>query len=257
METIPILDVPMYAQDIPSAVSTVIEGVKEDTGKETRLISATGAHGLVHAQQNPKFKYLLSRFYINLPDGKPGVWIGRWKGAEKMERCYGPDFFAALMETSATQEIDHYLCGGDEGVADDLKEACAEKFGNHRVVGTHCPPFRPLTENEFEQLGRDIDKTGADVVWIGISTPKQERFAARLSRHTGASFIVTVGAAFDFHIGNVRQAPDWMQAAGLEWLFRLLMEPTRLFGRVVTVIPGFIYYNLKEFVTNRLFEERA
>lgn len=172
-----------------------------------------------------------------------------------MERCYGPDFFAALMEASADREISHYLCGGAEGVADELKKACATKFDNSRIVGTHCPPFRPLTEDEFAKLGRDIDDGEADIVWIGISTPKQERFAARLSEYTSASFIITVGAAFDFHIGNVRQAPTWMQEAGLEWFFRLLMEPRRLSKRVMKVVPGFIYYNLKEFATGRFFEK--
>ena len=255
IKTVPVIGIPLYAGNIPSAVQHVVATVQETSGDETRLISATGAHGLVHAQQTPEFREFLRRFHLNLPDGKPAVWVGRWKGAKKMERCYGPDFFATLMEASVDREIRHYLCGGAEGVADELKEVCAEKFGNHRVVGTHCPPFRPLTEDEFAQLGRDIDDTDADIVWIGISTPKQERFAAQLSEYTSASFIITVGAAFDFHIGNVRQAPTWMQEAGLEWFFRLLMEPRRLFKREMKLVSGFIYYNLKELLTGRFFEE--
>jgi N-acetylglucosaminyldiphosphoundecaprenol N-acetyl-beta-D-mannosaminyltransferase len=170
-----------------------------------------------------------------------------------MQRCYGPDFFAALMRATADEDIGHYLCGGAEGVADQLKVACAEKFDNRNVVGTHCPPFRPLTDHEFRELGVDVNESGADVVWIGISTPKQEEFAADLAKYTNASFIITVGAAFDFHIGAVRQAPDTMQKAGLEWLFRLLMEPRRLFRREMELVTGFIYYNLKELLTGHFF----
>jgi len=255
VESVPVLGVPLYACDIPTAVKTVQAGVDAMSGDETRLISATGAHGLVHAQRNPDFMALLNRFYMNLPDGKPGVWVGRWKGAEVMERCYGPRFFEELMRASAEMPVHHYLCGGAEGVADTLREVCARRFGNQHVVGTHSPPFRPLTEDEFQALGRDIDDTGADIVWIGISTPKQEHFAAQLAEHTTASFIITVGAAFDFHIGKVRQAPDWMQQAGLEWFFRLLMEPRRLFKREMKLVSGFIYYNLKELVTGRFFDE--
>ncbi|WP_205522031.1 WecB/TagA/CpsF family glycosyltransferase [Salinibacter ruber] len=255
IETVPVIGIPLYAENISSAVRHVVSTIEESSSDETWLISATGAHGLVHAQQTPEFRKLLRRFHLNLPDGKPAVWVGRWKGAKEMGRCYGPDFFATLMEASADQEISHYLCGGAEGVADELKKACATKFDNQRIVGTHCPPFRPLTEDEFAQLGRDIDEAEADIVWIGISTPKQERFAAQLSECTSASFIITVGAAFDFHIGNVRQAPTWMQEAGLEWFFRLLMEPRRLFKREMTLVSGFIYYNLKELLTGRFFEE--
>jgi len=190
---------------------------------------------------------------MNLPDGKPGVWVGRLKGAEDMERCYGPDVFAAIMEATADENVSHYLCGGAEGVAKSLKTACAEKFENRNVVGTYCPPFRPMSDDEFGALGADIDQAGADIVWIGISTPKQEHFAADLADHTSASLIITVGAAFDFHIGAVRQAPNWMQRAGLEWLFRVMMEPRRLFSRAVNVVTGFIYYNLKELVNKILF----
>ncbi|GIV62056.1 MAG: hypothetical protein KatS3mg044_0922 [Rhodothermaceae bacterium] len=150
------------------------------------------------------------------------------------------------MEATASLPVRHFFCGGKEGVADRLREAVAEKFGNRNVVGTHCPPFRPLTDDEFAALGAEIDAVGAHVVWIGISTPKQERFAADLARHTQARFIITVGAAFDFHIGNVRQAPSWMQQAGLEWFFRLLMEPRRLWRRYLKIVPAFMYYNMKE-----------
>ncbi|WP_229311172.1 WecB/TagA/CpsF family glycosyltransferase [Larkinella soli] len=210
-------------------------------------MSATGAHGLVTAWKDPGFKAVLDSFYWNLPDGMPGVWVGRLRGAARMTRCYGPDFFRRVIEASANQAIGHFLCGGKEGVAEALKAAVGTRYSNFNVVGTFCPPFRDLSEEEFQELGRRIDQSGARIVWIGLSTPKQERFAHCLARYTQVNFLITVGAAFDFHTGRVRQAPAWMQAASLEWLFRLLMEPKRLYRRYLEIVPLFILLNLKEF----------
>lgn len=247
MHAVSILGVPLFAGDIPAAVEIVVRSLLDGSVSSPRCISATGAHGLVEAQRDPAFHQLLRQFFLNLPDGKPAVWIGRWKGARSMQRCYGPDFFAALLQRTASLSINHYFCGGKPGVAERLKEVVVAKFGNTRVVGTYSPPFRPMSQEELQALGEDIDAKEAHIVWIGISTPKQERFAAMLAPFTRkAKYLITVGAAFDFHIGAVRQAPRWMQEAGLEWLFRLLVEPRRLWRRYVDIVPAFIYFNLKE-----------
>lgn len=246
METARVLGVPLYVGDVPSIARAVVRSVIEESITQTRLITATAAHGLVHAQNHPEFRELLRRFDVVLPDGMSSVWVGRLKGARAMERCYGPAFFAEVLRVSAGEPLHHFLCGGEEGVADTLKTVCAERFGNERVVGTHCPPFRPLTSDEYDRLAQDIDDAGADIVWIGISTPKQERFAAELAEYTRAQYIVTVGAAFDFHTGRVRQAPSWVQRSGLEWLFRILMEPRRLWRRQIGAVLGFTYHNLRE-----------
>lgn len=252
VETVDILGIPIFAIDIPTAVKIVQTACQASPSQVPSCISATGAHGLVLAQKDPEFHALLRSFYLNLPDGKPGVWVGRWKGAAAMQRCYGPDFFAALIEATANeQDIRHFLCGGQPGVAEQLRGACQEKFGNDMIVGVSCPPFRPLTEEEFSELGEKIDRSGTEIVWIGISTPKQEKFAAELARHTKAKFIITVGAAFDFHTDRVQQAPDWMQQGGLEWLFRLSREPKRLYRRYLEIVPAFIAYNIRDLFVGR------
>ena len=242
-----IIGIPLYDKGLLCAVQDIKDICVPGVQKLNRCVSATGAHGLVYAQNNPSFAAMLKFFYMNLPDGMPGVWVGRLKGAHTMDRCYGPDFFCDVMRTTNSTSVKHYLCGGKEGVADQLKLACKEKFHNNNIVGTYCPPFRDLTDNEFKTLADDIDQNCADIVWIGISTPKQEIFADKLSQYTNVHFIVTVGAAFDFHIGNVRQAPKLIQKLGLEWLFRLCMEPKRLYKRYFEIVPMFIYYNLREF----------
>lgn len=243
LENVSVSGIPLYALSMQYAIDKLIK-VCEKSHRENLCVSATGAHGIVTAQKEPSFKKLLNKFYMNLPDGMPSVWMGWAKGCMKMERCYGPDFFAGLMESSADTSVTHYLCGGREGVAVELKNACEEKFGNHNIVGTFSPPFKDVDDFNYQEIAKHINYSGADIVWIGISTPKQEEFAWRLSNYTNVHFLITVGAAFDFHIGNVQQAPSWMQAAGLEWFFRLCMEPRRLWKRDLEVIPLFLYYSI-------------
>lgn len=244
-----VLGVSLYSKDIPSAVNDVITVIEANTAKENKLISATGAHGIVTSKKDKAFKNILDNFYYNLPDGMPCVWVGRMKGAKGMKRCYGPDFFAALMQATSDKNIKHFFCGGKEGVADALKKACGEKFSNNNIVGTYSPPFREMTDEEMTALGNTIKASGANVVWIGLSTPKQEKFGTRLAKFTNVDFIITVGAAFDFHTGNVKQAPKWIQKSGLEWFFRMAMEPKRLFKRYVEIVPLFVFYNIGELFT--------
>lgn len=242
-----VLNIPLYPYNIPKAISEVEEiCLQEDSPKLSRCISATGASGIIYARQNQEFKNILRSFFLNLPDGMPSVWIGRAKGAKDMERCYGPDFFKDLVTSSSGKPINHFLCGGQPGVAEQLKTACQVSFNNCNIQGTYTPPFRWMTDLELETLGNTINSLNIDIVWIGISTPKQELLANRLRKFTNVHFIVTVGAAFDFHTGRVKQAPKWIQRNGLEWLFRLIQEPRRLYKRYFTIVPLFIYYNFKE-----------
>lgn len=252
-----VLDIPMFDYDIPKAVTIAEEICQGGSPKGGRCISATGASGTVFSKQNAEFKQILQSFFLNLPDGVPSVWVGKAKGARHMKRCYGPDFFKEFMISSASKPINHFLCGGQPGVADQLKAACERNFGNYNIKGTYTPPFRPMTDQELKELGSKLNALDIDVVWIGISTPKQEVLASRLRKFARVHFIVTVGAAFDFHTGRVKQAPKWIQRNGLEWLFRLIQEPRRLYKRYFTIVPLFIWYNLEEFVIktfNSLFK---
>lgn len=214
--------------------------------KTNKCISATGAHGLVYAKKCDAFKNILENFFLNLPDGMPSVWLGRLKGARQMQRCYGPDFFKDTIVSTKDKSIKHFFCGGKEGVVKDLKRICEEKFGNKNIVGTFSPPFREMSDDEIRSLAKEINDLDANIVWIGLSTPKQEKFAYRLSKLTNVNFLCTVGAAFDFHTDKVRQAPKFLQRVGLEWFFRLIMEPKRLWKRYFEIVPKFIWYNLVE-----------
>jgi N-acetylglucosaminyldiphosphoundecaprenol N-acetyl-beta-D-mannosaminyltransferase len=151
----------------------------------------------------------------------------------------------AVCERSQTKGYRHFLYGGGEGVADKLADKLRERFSGLQVVGTYCPPFRPLTEEEDRDVIRQIDDSGADIVWVGLSTPKQERWMDQHVGRLAAPVLVGVGAAFDFNAGLKKQAPKWMQGSGLEWLFRMVTEPRRLAMRYLKNNPLFVYQLLR------------
>lgn len=223
------------------AIPTIVEELNSEITSvvESKCISATGAHGLVEAHKDASFKNVLQQFYWNLPDGMPLVWWGRLKGYSQIDRCYGPDFFAGVMQATSKMEVAHFFCGGKPGVAEELKTAAQSKWKNKNVAGTYSPPFSPMQEADWVELVSKINESKAQVVWIGLSTPKQEKFAFELSKRVKVKFIITVGAAFDFHTGRLMQAPHWMQLAGLEWFFRLGKEPRRLWKRYIEIVPKF------------------
>jgi N-acetylglucosaminyldiphosphoundecaprenol N-acetyl-beta-D-mannosaminyltransferase len=247
---IEVLGIPFYDSGMKKAVQHIIDSCKS-YHKENRCISATGAHGLVYAKRNQEFSNILKSFYINLPDGRPIAIIGKIKGAKNIEQCTGPDFFRNIMEATSQAQVKHYLCGGKEGVALELKLNCEKKFGNNNVVGLYSPPFRLMTNEELKVLGDEINSKNTDIVWIGLSTPKQEFFARRLCQYVNVHFIVTVGAAFDFHSGKIREAPWIFQLLCLEWFYRLCIDPKRLWRRYLEIVPKFIFYNIKELITKQ------
>lgn len=256
ISSVNILGIPLYAGTLSSAVNLVINRCCEVSISKNLRISATGAHGLVTSYKIQSFKRTLSTCYLNLPDGMPGVWIGRLKGQRQMQRCYGPDFFELLIKRSAEYKINHFFCGGKSGIAEKLRQVCQDKMHNTNIRGTYCPPFRTMTDNELQELGKHIDSCNTDILWIGLSTPKQELFAEKIAQFTNVRFIISVGAAFDFHTGNVIQAPKILQRSGLEWFFRLCMEPKRLFRRYSKIVPLFIFYNINEFIALIFFKNR-
>jgi N-acetylglucosaminyldiphosphoundecaprenol N-acetyl-beta-D-mannosaminyltransferase len=234
----------MYVGNCNQFANTLIETINNKQASN-HLVSATSVHGIVYANKNLAFKNILNNFYCNLPDGMPLTWIGLLKGFKRMKRCTGLDTFKTVMYSSSKHPIKHFFCGGKDGVAYQLQNASSIQLGNSNVVGTYSPPFREMTQVEFSQLGSLINSSGANVVWIGLSTPKQEIFASELSKYINVNYIITVGAVFDFFTGNLQRAPKWIQNFGFEWLYRLCKEPRRLFKRYAEIVPMFIWLNLK------------
>ncbi len=232
-----VLGVGISAINLDSAAAAVVSALEQ---KAKGIVCVTGVHGVSEAQSDPSFRRILNRAFLNTPDGMPMVWVGRVQGFADMRRVYGPDLMLKICELSPSRGISHFLYGGGPGVAEQLKTNLERRFPGLRVVGTYCPPFRPLSPQEENELARQVAAARPDIFWVGLSTPKQEKFMAEHADKLEATLFFGVGAAFDFHAGRVRQAPRWMQRSGLEWLFRLACEPRRLWKRYLKNNPLFI-----------------
>jgi N-acetylglucosaminyldiphosphoundecaprenol N-acetyl-beta-D-mannosaminyltransferase len=163
-----------------------------------------------------------------------------------MNRVYGPDLMLRMLEISARSGFTNFFLGGAEGVAEDLRQRMATRYPGLEVVGTYCPPFRPLTPEEKSEMIGLINSLRPDLLWIGLGAPKQDLFMAEFQGIVDCKIMIGVGAAFDFHTGRVKQAPRWMMRAGLEWLFRLCTEPRRLGPRYLRNNPAFLWHILMQ-----------
>ncbi|HZM05285.1 MAG TPA: WecB/TagA/CpsF family glycosyltransferase [Candidatus Saccharimonadales bacterium] len=210
------------------------------TERRKGYICVTGVHGVSEAQTDPRFRDILNQSFLCTPDGMPLVWMGRLHGEKQMARVYGPDLMLAVLELSQSRGYRHFFYGGANGTAEALREQLLGRFPKLQVVGTYEPPFRPLNAGEQQQLKEQVAASQPDVMWIGLSTPKQEKFMAEYLPQLNVTLMAGVGAAFDFHAGKVRQAPRWMQRSGLEWFFRLCCEPRRLWKRYLKNNPLFV-----------------
>lgn len=204
-------------------------------------VCVTGVHGVMEAQRDAELRRILNESTLTVPDGMPTVWMGHLQGHRGMARVYGPTLLLDVCRRSVGAGRTHFFFGGAPGVADALAQSLASRFPGLRVVGTYTPPFRPLTVDEDAELRALVRAAQPDFFWVGLSTPKQERFMAAHLGMPGVGVMIGVGAAFDMHSGRTRQAPRWMQRSGLEWLFRMLQEPRRLFWRYAKNNPAFVW----------------
>lgn len=236
LRRVDVLGVEVSAITIEMAVAEVARWIDEG---ERHYVCVTGVHGVMESQRDPQLLRIHNESGLTTPDGMPMVWAGHRAGASWMRRVYGPDLMLATLQTAAQRGWSSYLYGGNDGVADLLAEKLTARFPGLKIAGTHCPPFRPLTEDEDAAIVEEINSSGADLVWVGLSTPKQERWMSAHAGRLDAAAMFGVGAAFDFHAGLIPQAPPWMQRNGLEWFYRLTKEPKRLWRRYLRNNPAF------------------
>ena len=236
------MGVGISAINMTSAVAELSRWVDEN---EPHYVCVTGVHGVMESQADPDLLRIHNRSGLTTPDGMPMVWAGKRAGAIDMSRVYGPDLMLEILGRSAAAGWTHFFYGGKEGVPELLAARLGELFPGLKVVGTYSPPFRDLTEAEVTEITSSINRAGPDFVWVGLSTPKQERWMDANRARLNAPALLGVGAAFDIHAGLLPQAPAWMQKRGLEWLYRLLKEPRRLWKRYLGNNPRFVFRVLR------------
>jgi N-acetylglucosaminyldiphosphoundecaprenol N-acetyl-beta-D-mannosaminyltransferase len=198
-----------------------------------RYIAVTGMHGVTEAKHDPQLRIALASASLVVPDGMPLVWLGRRYGFVLPRRVYGPELMLRFWQETPSARYRHFFYGGAPGVADVLAHKFARQFPTHEIAGIFSPPYRNLSPDEDREICSTINRSSPDIVWVGLGTPKQERWMRDHQHLLSASILVGVGAAFDFHAGRMRSAPAWMGDHGLEWLFRLGLEPRRLWRRYV------------------------
>jgi N-acetylglucosaminyldiphosphoundecaprenol N-acetyl-beta-D-mannosaminyltransferase len=240
-ERVNVLGVGISVLNMDLAVRVIFDAVRQH---EKGYVCITGVHGVMEAYDHPQVKQALNGALLCTPDGMPMVWLGRLSGRKEMSRVYGPDLMLRVCDESRSEGFRHFFYGGANGAAEELGRKLGARFPGLIVAGTYEPPFRPLNEAEERELVDLVRATRPDLFWVGLSTPKQDRFMQEYLSKLDTTVMLGVGAAFDFHSGRLRQAPAWMQRIGLEWFFRLCMEPRRLWKRYLTIIPRFVVHTL-------------
>lgn len=237
VERVNVLGVGISVLNLPRALDVIARAIAE---RRKGYITVTGVHGVTEAQDDPAFRRILNASFLCTPDGMPMVWMGKAAGHRDMDRVYGPDLMELLCEEGIARGWKHFFYGGAPGVAEELKTKLTDRFPGLQVVGTYTPPFRPLNPDEETALAAQVTAARPDLFWVGLSTPKQERFMAAYLPKLDATIMLGVGAAFDFHAGKIKQAPRWIQRSGLEWAYRITQDPKRLWKRYARNNPLFV-----------------
>lgn len=236
-ERVNVLGVGVSAINIAMAVQAIARWITEDA---RQYVCVTGVHGIMESQRDDGIRLAHNVAGLVTPDGMPLVWLLKLAGFPYADRVYGPDLMLSVFERAQQYGCRHFLYGSTEQTLARLRSNLTQRFPRARIVGCLSPPFRPLSADEDRDIVATINDSGAHIVWIGLSTPKQERWMAQHRDALSANVLIGVGAAFDFNAGVVRQAPRFVQRSGFEWLFRLCMEPRRLWRRYLTNNPRFV-----------------
>src|SRR6478672_9785005 len=216
-------------------------------------VCVAAVHTVMVCQEDAQLREAVLKSDLTVPDGQPLVWAMNALGHDLSSRVYGPELMERYCERGALTGARMFLYGGrNQGALVQLALNLRRRFPGVRIVGGYSPPYRDLTAAEEQAVIEDINTSQADVVWVGIGVPKQEKWMAALRERLGAPVLVGVGAAFDFHAGLVPQAPSWMQSVGLEWAYRLAQEPRRLWRRYLRYNPLFVAGFLRQWLGHRL-----
>ncbi|MBW3609043.1 MAG: WecB/TagA/CpsF family glycosyltransferase [Actinobacteria bacterium] len=245
-----VLGIPLAMTDYEATMDWIDATVAH---RQKGYICVAATHTVMVCDEDPELREAVLNASLTLPDGQPLVWAMNALGGDLEDRVYGPELMARYCDRAAASGTRMYLYGGrNQGALVQLALNLRQRFAGVKIVGGYSPPYRDLSEEEEDAIVAEMNASNADVVWVGVGAPKQEKWMAAMRERLDAPVLVGVGAAFDFHAGLVPQAPEWMQSAGLEWLFRMAQEPRRLAPRYVRYNPRFITGFARQYVRHRM-----
>jgi N-acetylglucosaminyldiphosphoundecaprenol N-acetyl-beta-D-mannosaminyltransferase len=247
--TVEVIGVPLALTDYARTLEWIDAMVRE---REQGYVCVCNVHTVMASNEDSELHEALERSAMNVPDGQPLVWAINALGHSLAGRVYGPELMSRACAHAAESGHRFYLYGGrNQGALVQLALNLRQRYPGVKIVGGYSPPHRPLTPEEEDAVAEEINHSRADVVWVGIGVPKQEKWMARMRPRLEAPLLIGVGAAFDFHAGLVPQAPNWLQEAGLEWAYRLAHEPRRLWRRYVRYNPRFLAAFTRQAIAHR------
>lgn len=232
-----VLGVAIDAVDLEGALQRIADQL--DSGCKGYVCLA-GVHGVMEAQRDPRVAEAFAGAALVVPDGMPTVWVGRHQGHAAMERVAGPDLMLEVLRREQFRGCRHFFYGGKPGVAEELRDSLTQRFPFLQIVGTYTPPFTALSAREEREFVERVNRLQPDIVWVGISTPRQECFMRRHLPQLDTRLMFGVGAAFDFHTGRIQDCADWIKRCGLQWLDRLAQDPKHLWKRYLRNNPLFV-----------------
>jgi N-acetylglucosaminyldiphosphoundecaprenol N-acetyl-beta-D-mannosaminyltransferase len=238
-----VLGVGVHAIDMEATASILVRHVREGRKGYVCLV---GVHGVMEACRDHGLRAVFAEATLLVPDGMPTVWVGHMQGHSRMRRVFGPELMIEIFSREEFRNCVHFLCGGEPGVAEKLRGEMLGRFPWVQIAGTYTPPFRPMTTEEENELAELVHSLHIDVIWVGLSTPKQEKFMARYLPILDTKLMIGVGAAFLFHTGIIKDSPVFVKQMGLQWLHRLLQEPGRLWKRYLRNNPLFILLAMQQ-----------
>jgi len=242
---VPLLGIPLAITDYDRTLEWIDDAVAQ---RRRGYLCVAAVHTVMACADDADLHEAVRGADFTVPDGQPLVWALRLLGNRLPDRVYGPELMERACARAARSGQRFYLYGGrNHGALAELARNLRLRHPGLRIVGGHCPPFRPPTEAEEAAVAQEINRSGADVVWVGIGVPKQEKWMARMRDRLDTPVLVGVGAAFDFHAGLIPQAPDRLQRLGLEWAYRLAQEPRRLWRRYLRYNPRFVLGFAREY----------
>jgi N-acetylglucosaminyldiphosphoundecaprenol N-acetyl-beta-D-mannosaminyltransferase len=249
-DKVEVVGVPLAVIDYDRTLEWIDAMVAE---RQRGYVCVCNVHTVMASHEDAPLRAALLSSSLNVPDGQPLVWALNALGQSLSDRVYGPELMARAFARAALNGQRFYLYGGrDQEALVTLAARLRSRFPDVNIVGGYAPPFRPLTDEERAAVADEINEAEPDVVWVGIGVPKQEKWMAVMRSHLEAPVLVGVGAAFDFHADLVRQAPPWLQRAGLEWAYRLTREPRRLWRRYLRYNPRFVGAFARQLATHRV-----